>query len=220
MTRFIASLSPTQSAIVSFVNRHGQASATQIRRAIMVGTNRGRIARASRHLKRLSERGFIKRLPYKLSGHAKGSGEFVYTTLDSKSRIPNLHTIDVTEIATRLIEHYREAGGGSFTFLPEPWGWHEAGGVQLKPDFYLKMSRRHYLGEMDLSTEYASTLSAKMRVYERAYTNMDGGSFPQVLYICHTPERKLFIEREVAKKTVKALFRVVLFEDAIGVLTE
>src|SRR4051812_1169638 len=70
----LTSLSPTQSAVVQLVTRYGQLTSSQVRRAIYVGTPRGTFARSSRHLKALSERGFLRRLPYKLSGWAQGSG--------------------------------------------------------------------------------------------------------------------------------------------------
>jgi hypothetical protein len=57
-----------------------------------------------------------------------------------------------------------------------------------------------------------------MSAYVRAYYGMDGGSFPRVVFICHGPERKRFIQRIIDSKPVKGLFVVVLFDEAIGVL--
>jgi hypothetical protein len=212
-------LSPTQQSVVSMVTRFGQSSASQLRRALYRGTKRGVAARSSKHFKALSERGAIKRLPYKLSGHLKGSGEFVYAPPESKARIPNLHQLDTTELFVRLIEHTQANGGGQFQFLPEPWCWDSWGGVQLKPDFYAKVGRRHFLGEVDYETEYAGALSAKMNAYLRAYYGMDGGSFPLVLFICHTPERRQFIRRQIDKKSLRALFDVYEFDEAIPFMT-
>jgi hypothetical protein len=59
-----------------------------------------------------------------------------------------------------------------------------------------------------------------MNAYLRAYYGMDGGSFPQVLFICHSPERARFIQREIDKKSPRALFEVCLFNEAIGVLNQ
>jgi hypothetical protein len=139
----------------------------------------------------------------------------VYAPVDSKARIPNLHTLDVTELAVRLVHQPARP----VEFWPEPWSHEIWGAVSLKPDAYIKVGKRHFFLEIDRSTEYASALSAQMNAYLRAYYGMDGGSFPQVLFICHSLERRRFIEREVDKKSLKALFKVCLFDDAIGVMT-
>src|SRR4051812_17854760 len=70
-------LSPTQSLVRQTITRFGQASSSQIRDLHYQGTARGRAVRSARHLKALSERGFIKRIPYRLSGFGKGSGEYI-----------------------------------------------------------------------------------------------------------------------------------------------
>jgi hypothetical protein len=215
MSSHILSLSPRQSSVKDFINLCGQATSSQVRRAMYAGTDRGRVVRAQRHLKALTERGVIRRLPYRLSGYQRGSGEFVYTTADSKSRIPNLHTLDVTELAVRLTEQPVRP----VEFWPEPWCHDTWAGVSLKPDAYVKVGKRIFFVECDLGTEYASALSAQMNAYLRAYYAMDGGSFPQVLFICHSPDRQKFIQREIDKKSLRALFDVCLFRDAIEVMT-
>jgi hypothetical protein len=211
----ILSLSPTQAAAVRLINFYGQATASQVRRALYEGTDRGTAVRASRHLKALSERGTIKRLPYKLSGYQRGSGEYVYSPAESKARIPNLHQLGITEVAVGL----REQPLRPVEFYPEPYSHDTWGGVKLKPDFYVKVGKRHFFGEVDFETEFASVLSGKMNAYLRAYYGMDGGSFPKVVFICHTSERARFIQRVIDQKPLKALFEVCLFDDAVGVLT-
>jgi hypothetical protein len=57
-----------------------------------------------------------------------------------------------------------------------------------------------------------------MNAYLRAYNGMDGGYFPLVVFICHSPERQKFIQREVDKKSLRALFKVCQFDEAIGVM--
>jgi hypothetical protein len=204
-------LSPQQDSTKRFIDLCGQATSSQVRRALYTGSEAGATVRARRHLRALTERGVIRRLPYKLSGFQRGPGEFVYTSVASKARIPNLHSLDVTEIGVRLIE----AGIRPMEFWPEPWCWDTWGGVNLKPDAYIKIGRRHFFYEQDNGTEYASALSAQMNAYLRAYYGMDGGSFPLVVFACHGPERQRFIQREVNKKSLRALFKVVLFKDAV-----
>src|SRR5215217_8764994 len=211
MNSQIISLSPKQSAAKDFINLVNQATASQVRRALYVGTARGSAVRSRRHLKALAERGVIRRLPYKLSGFQRGPGEYVYTPVDSKARIPNLHTLDVTELAVRLTEQPARP----VEFWPEPWCHDIWGGVSLKPDAYIKVGKRHFFLEVDYESEYASALSAKMNTYSRAYHNMDGGSFPQIVFTCHNSERKAFIDREARKKSVPGLFVVTLFDEAL-----
>lgn len=215
----ILSLSPTQAAVVRLINWYGQATTSQVRRALYVGSQRGSAVRVARHLKALSERGEIKRLPHKLSGDLKGSGEYVYAPADSKARIPNLHMLDVTEVAVRLVgQPVRPV-----EFYPEPWCHDSWGGVALHPDFYVKIGGKQRFGEIDKSTEFAAALSKQMNDYLRAYNSVDGDKvpeFPKVVYICHSQERARFIQREINKKPLRALFEVCLFNDSIGVLTK
>jgi hypothetical protein len=213
MTSPLASLTSRQAQVVSLINLLGQITASQIRRSLYSDDHAGAVW-SSRHLKRLTERGSIRRLPYKLSGALKGSGEYVYAPVDSKARIPNLHNLEVTELAVRLMNQPVRP----MEFWPEPWSWNTWGGVALKPDAYIKLGRRHFFAEVDRETEWAAALSAQMNAYQRAYYGMDGGSFPLVVFTCHTPERKRFIQREIAKKSVSGLFQVCLFQDVLGVM--
>jgi hypothetical protein len=59
-----------------------------------------------------------------------------------------------------------------------------------------------------------------MNAYLRAYYGTDGGSFPQVLFVCHSAERQRFLEREVSKKSLMALFAVCQFDQAMEVLCQ
>jgi hypothetical protein len=214
MTSSLASLSLRQAQVVRFINLCGQTTASQVRRALYRDSHSGAVW-SSRHLKRLSERGNIKRLPYKLSGALKGSGEYVYAPMESKARIPNLPRLEVTELAVRLMNQSIRP----MEFWPEPWCWDSWGGVQLKPDAYVKLGTRHFFFEIDRESEYASALSAQMNTYVRAYYGMDGGSFPLVVFTCHTPQRKQFIQRQIDKKPVKNLMQVVLFDDLLRFIT-
>jgi hypothetical protein len=123
--------------------------------------------------------------------------------------------LDVTELAVRLGEQPVRP----VEFYPEPWSWNAWGGVNLKPDAYVKVDKRHFFLELDRSTEGAAALSGQMNAYLRAYYGMDGGSFPLVLFVCHSPERARFIQRECAKKSPRALFQVCQFDEAIGVMS-
>lgn len=215
----LLSLSPTQDAVVHLINRFGMATTSMVRRSLYVGTKRGTITRSTYHLRVLTERGAIKRLPYRLGGYLKGAGECVYVPITSKARIPNLHDLDVTELFVRIAEHREIHGRDSkFIYRPEPWSHDTIGGVLLKPDAFIEINGKHWFVEADFESEFASVLSAKMNKYTSAYLNLDGDEtpiMPQVIFTCHTPDRKEFIQREINKKPVRALFKVVLFDDAI-----
>lgn len=219
MTHPHSLLSPTQSSVVRTVYRFGQVSSSQLRRLHYRGSLRGCAVRASRHLKALVERGVLRRLPYKLSGFDHGSGEYVYTPPDSKARIPNLHTLSITELMVRLVGAYVARGQtGTLQFNPEPWCHDTWGGYALKPDAYVRLDGRHFWIEVDYGTEFASALSGQMNKYVSAFYGMDGGSFPLVLFTCHDEDRRRFIQNVAAKKKVTGLFEVVLFDQSIGVM--
>lgn len=215
MTHHLSSLSPTQLAVVRTVYRYGQITASQIRRLHYVGTPRGTAVRASRHLKALSERGYIRRVPHKTSTWERGSAEFVYSAPNSKAQGPNLHTIDIVELMVRLVE----SGADPLIYEPEPWSHDVWGGYALKPDAYVTVGRRHFFIEVDRGTEFASALSGQMTKYVNAYNGMDGGSFPQVIFLAHDADRVRFIKREADKKRVAGLFAIRLFDEGVKVMT-
>lgn len=201
------SLSPTQSAVRSTIVRYGMASSSMLRRLHYIGTDRGTRVRCSYHLKRMTEQGFIHRIPYKLNG------EYVYAPEDSKARIPNLHTLDITELMVRLSKQ----GGVQFVpplqFDPEPWAPTSWGGHKITPDAYVQLPGVHYLIEIDRSSESPSAISAKMNRYVNAYKAMDGGEFPLVIWIAHDIDRVRTLQRE-ARKRLPDLFECLLFQDA------
>ena len=79
-----------------------------------------------------------------------------------------------------------------------------------------------FFGEIDRSTEHAAALSSQMNAYLRAFYGADGDKvpeFPKVLFICHSPERQKFIQREIDKKSLRALFGVCQFHEAMKVMS-
>lgn len=192
-------LSPTQSLVVSTVLRFKQASSSQLRRLHYTGTYRGVRARSSDHLKKLSERGLIRRLPYKLNGYGRGSGEFVYQPPNGTARMPNLHTLDITELYVRLIE-----AGCTLEFDPEPQAHKEWGGYKITSDAYVKILGPSYdllyFIEVDGGTEAPNVIAAKMGRYVSAMKGLDGGNFPQVVWLAHSEDRVRDLAREAKKK--------------------
>jgi hypothetical protein len=83
---------------------------------------------------------------------------------------------------------------GTFTSLAKSSsirsrGGRHLGGYALKHDAYVKLPGRHYFIEIDRGTEFASALSGQMNKYVSAFYGMDGGSFPQVMFLAHDADR-------------------------------
>jgi hypothetical protein len=207
-------LSPTQSEVVNTVLRFSQISSTQLRRLHYLGTPSGCKTRCGDHLKKLTERGEIRRMPHRLNGYGKGSGEFVYTPPNSTARNISLHTLDVTEIYVRL----REAGT-EVVYDPEPWAPTYYKGQKVTPDAHVKLPGiAQYFIEVDESSESPSVISAKMSNYVRAARSLDGGPFPIVLWVAHDANRVRMMADKARSKHEPGLFECALFDDAIGVL--
>lgn len=202
------SLSTNQDAIVSTITRFGQATSSMLRRLhYSYKTPRGAIVTCSDHLLKLSRQGYVHRIPYKLNG------EYAYAPKESKARIPNLHTLDITALYTELREHF----GETMQFDPEPWAPAKWRGQAITPDAYVKLPKAHYLIEVDRSSESASVIALKMRRYVKAYEAMDGGAFPKVIWLAHDTDRVRTLQREANRK-LPELFECVLFDEALPLI--
>ncbi len=186
-----------------------QATSSQLRRLHYRGTERGQIVRASKHLKRMAELKVVRRV----WGVYTNIPEYVYLLPDSKARAAGQHTLDITELYVHL-----KTQSMDIVFDPEPWRWYKVGPTGLKPDAYVDAGRRFFL-EMDEGTEYRAALTKKMRQYVTAYGQWTEQRFPQVLFVCHDPDRLRFIERVIEEQSVSELFSVCLFGDTTDALT-
>lgn len=233
MTHPLLSLSPTQSAVRTTIVRFRLATSSQLRRLHYRGTDRGTKARSSDHLKKLTERGVIRRLPYKLNGYGRGSGEYVYSAPESTIKMPNLHILAVTELYVRLTENKTGAPTDtddiclqppvkidSLIFDPEPWSHKVWGGHKVTPDAYIRTPGAHFFAEIDLDSEAPAVIAEKMKRYVSAYNNMDGGTFPYVIWIAYEPDRVRTLQRAAKARNEPGLFQCVLFDDAINLITK
>jgi hypothetical protein len=80
----------------------------------------------------------------------------------------------------------------------------------------VKLPGKHYFIEVDRGTEFASALSGQMNKYVSAFYGMDGGSFPQVVFLAHDADRVRFIKGIADKKKVPGLFVVALYDNFVG----
>jgi hypothetical protein len=138
------------------------------------------------------------------------------------------HSLDVTELAVRLVE---ESPGHAFRltqFLAEPASWAPNGlGGWLKPDAYLVMSTQTFSEavwlEVDRATEALPTIRRKLHSYldfvARGQQGPDG-VVPRVVFTVPDEQRRDAITNqvEVLADVPPGLFTVVLFERAAAFL--
>lgn len=206
----------TAEDIVSTVVRFGQVSSSQLRRLHYKGTDKGKKIRSRRHLTRLTKLGMLKRV----WGIYDSAPEYIYLPPNSKARTANMHTLDITELYVGLVEPQLVISDyKTVIFDPEPLSHVPVGHMILKPDCYIDTGKMRYFGEIDRGTEFSAVLAQKMHRYVAAYEQWEESTFPLVVWICHDADRKRFIEAVVKRQSIRGLFTVVLFDDAVKLLT-
>jgi predicted transcriptional regulator len=217
MTRPSSSSSSSSVHVLSSLLRFRQMTSSQVRRLhFPEGTQRGRIVRTQRCLARLVKLGQVEAITRPQAGR-RGGAEYVYQLATSKTRVPDMHTLDIAELYVRLIE----SGAKVLTFQPEPYSYIDAGPVELKPDAYLRVQTStgtyRYFLEVDRSTEYRAQLAAKMKRYVRALRHWDkeDGAFPQVVWIVPDSERLDFVQSVIRRQREADLFVCYRFSEAV-----
>lgn len=198
--RVRSQLSQRDEAVLADVARVRLLSAGQIERLHFCdGTDLSRARRARRTLKRLHERGLLKRLERRVGGVYAGSAGFIYA-LDTLGQAvlevsgpaggrrrrrpwePSAHFVDhileVAEIYVTLREHERlDTSVEVLTFETEPscwrrfsWQHHQ---VTLKPDAFVRLGVGDFeqvsFVEVDRGTEHGPTLKRKLAAYTAAF---------------------------------------------------
>lgn len=214
-------LSSRDQAVVRDVTRFRQLSSHQILRLHFAdNSERSRHIRCNRTLRRLVSWGVLRRIERAIGGAEGGSSGYFYVTPTSKARLPNPHTYDIAELYCRLVE---SSGEDLIAFDPEPMSHVSVGHVELKPDAFLDIrtsrGRLRAFIEVDLSSEWKTQLSKKMRGYVLAYEKWRDSTFPLVVFVVPDQERQRLIEGVVKRQETPGLFAVVLFEDAVSYLT-
>jgi hypothetical protein len=214
-TRPYSSLPSSYVRVLSTLTRFRQMTSSQVRRLHFTeGSERGRIVRTQRCLSALHKRGFVGRVTRAQGGHTGGSGEYVWQLPASKARMPDMHTLDITELYVSLVE----SGAEVLAFRPEPWSYTPVGNVELKPDAYARVQTGsgtyQYFIEVDRGTEYRPQLATKMRHYVRAFHEWEGDTFPEVVWVVPDDERLEFVA-SVIRRQREPLFTVVRFDRAV-----
>lgn len=216
-------LSPKDQSIIRLVNRYRQVTSGQLLRLYFNDNSpKSRRVRMCRTMKRLTKWGEVQRLTRPIGGFQGGSGGFVYVPAGSRTRIPDPHTLDITEIYCQLVQVEYKLETKLLAFDPEPYSYVELGHLELKPDAYVetrnpKGQLRCWL-EVDLGTEYRAQLNAKMRRYVNGYRKWSDKTYPLILFVVPDQDRLRFIERIIKDQEMPGLFDVVLFQNAVSYL--
>lgn len=217
-------LSPQQALVRQAVLKHGQLTASQIRRLLYTGTRKGALVRSQRHLKRLVDLGQLRRL----WGVYDGPAEYIYMPAGTTTRGPVFHTLDISELYVRLSEARFNSDDAYSTleaeskivFDREPWCHIKIGHVEVKPDAFLKFNEtEQYFIEVDRASADRTKLAKKLRLYVNLYdqwdVDVDGEVFPQIIYTVPDSDRKRVVD-SVIKTQRYNLFKVLLFENAVN----
>ncbi len=212
----------------------------------------GRAAR--RALLRLTRLGVLERLPRSVGGVRSGSAGYVYRLANGGQRLaiahgwqpewrrrrsltPGslflLHTLQVTELHTRLMESERSGRFELLELSAEPSCWRKLDGLGtqalvLKPDSFVRLGigpyEDSYFLEIDRGTEGSRALERQLQLYVAYYLSgteqRERGVFPKVLWLTETDERVDTIKDCVQRlpDSERELFEVAQFEDALSVL--
>ena len=191
----VAEPSKRDLAVLRDVGRLGHASADQLRRLHFAeGSEVGRRRRAQAVLRRLSEDGYLHRLPRRVGGSGSGSAGFVYCLgyrgqrlvfpalfPGRRARTPEEvgtsfvgHSLAVAELLAALVEAEREERCSGMALETEPSCWRDYLGLHgakrsLRPDLGVRLSvggqQLVWFVEVDRGTEGLRRIRAKGRQY-------------------------------------------------------
>jgi hypothetical protein len=211
LDHFAHSLSARDQLVLEFVGKFRWALAGQVARMYFAAENGVRDRTCRDVLKRLSEAGWLYRLPRRTGRTYGGSGQYLYTLnlagrrftghlVGERPRKPRLpsddsllyHALAITELAVRLEEAKRAGLIGSVGFLPEFTGLPhmrlDALVGLLPPGRDLAKARRFFV-EVELSRKDSTRLDEKLSAYTDAWRRSSWRRFPRVLYVAGSTSR-------------------------------
>jgi protein involved in plasmid replication-relaxation len=237
-------LSPRDWTVLATLARVRLATGKQLERLCYTGLTP---RRAQQALAALAARRLVARLPRVIGGVRAGSTGHVYT-LDVAGRRLALrdlrraqrpwsigqpflaHSLDITELYTRLVEADRAGTLELRDFVSEPASWRTFAGpggarAVLKPDAYVVVRlgefEDHWFIEVDRGSESAPTLARKCDTYRRYWqTGAEQAThelFPKVLWLVPDHKRQDVLVDVFGRQPVAAweLFRVGRFDEAV-----
>ncbi len=182
-------------AVLRDVGRLGHASADQLRRLHFAeGSEVGRRRRAQAVLRRLTEDGYLHRLPRRVGGAGSGSTGFIYCLgyrgqrlvfpvlfPGRRARSPEEvgtsfvgHSLAVAELVVALVEAERDQRCSEMVLETEPSCWRDYLGLHgakrsMRPDLGVRLNvngrQLVWFGEVDRGTEGLRRIRAKGRQY-------------------------------------------------------
>jgi hypothetical protein len=223
LDHFTRSLSARDQLIVEFVGKFRWALSGQVARLYFAADDGVRDRTCREVLKRLSEAGWLYRLPRRLGRSYGGSGQYVYTLNLAGRRFmgqtagkrpgklrpppddyPLYHALATTELAVRLEEQKRAGRLGDVGFLPEFTGLphiRSDGLIGLLPPGGDLDEARRFFVEIELSRKDSARLDEKLSAYTDAWRRSSWRRFPRVLFLVGSssrfPAEAHFIGREV-----------------------
>jgi hypothetical protein len=201
-----------------------------------------------RVLKRLVEWRVIVPTDRRIGGSLRGSSEMAFALDTAGQRILQMllgadgditrlrrpgipgalllrHTLAVTELYVRLVEHTKTGGISIDTFHAEPSAWLPDGlGGWLKPDAYMVLRSASYVDdwaiEVDRATESVPTLKRKLLAYLDFFNRgqrAPSGVMPRVLIVVQTEARHDAVAAMLRQlpKPAELLFVVTIDRDAL-----
>jgi hypothetical protein len=140
------------------------------------------------------------------------------------------HYLAVGELYVRLIEAERAGVLKLLTFETEPYSWRTFGNRVLKPDAFVQVGveangqrrKGSFFIEVDRDEEYGTKISSKIPAYldYLAHEQPSGRVFPQVLFLCLSPQRMRYLKALAADHAPASnVFHVGLFDGAVELLS-
>jgi len=211
LDHFAHALSARDQRILEFVGKFRWVLSGQIARMYFAADDGLRDRTCRDVLKRLSDAGWLYRLPRRLAGTYGGSGQYLYTLNLAGRRftghmagerprkprlpaddVPLYHALAITELALRLEEATHAGLVGSVGFLPEFTGL-----PHLRPDALVGLlpptqdhdKARRFFVEIELSRKDSNRLDEKFSAYTDAWRRSSWRRFPRVLFLAGASSR-------------------------------
>lgn len=214
-------LSDRDREIVRTVDRFRQVTSGQVLRLFFADNSpASRKARMTRTMTRLHKWGHLSRIPRAVGGWSGGSDGYTYIPPTSRARIPDPHTLDITELYVRLREAERTGECVLLAYDPEVFAHATVGHVELKPDAYVRLKTAQgtyrYFIEVDRGTEWRHQLAGKLRRYTQAFTRWDEPTFPLVMWSVPDEQRGRLLESVIKRSDEPGLFAVEVYDAVVS----
>ena len=228
-------LQTRDSKIIAFVARFRQVTTHQVRDAFFAEHKSPTQPKVV--LNRLVRQGLLKRMenpPRSVGGKTGGSAQNVYYLGRAGWELagrptknpPKYTSIHYDWLAVVDVYIDIKRGLNLISYKSEPENHVRINHIMIEPDLYVEVDRGHDIVEafieVDMDTESAGQLEAKMARYHHAWLGAPERwePFPYVLWVVPTIERKRELESLIAKqpKESRPMYKTALFDEVVDVL--